>query len=251
MSKIYFHSPSGETKISGAERAHMGQVVSKFLISALPLGSFRDVPPPILRVIPSSSYLHAEYCRVGNGPIFQCYLETWLRVSHDSFVLPDGPELNMFELGLNTAYDCGSDPIKLMARLHGQCEIHTFVEGINRTWLADIIAEGLRIHVLRKEMGWPSVIDFLRERDDEPVVTSYSVCEQFPNRHAANWQPDPDGDPDGWYELSHEEQWMQAMTGIRDNEWLEMKPDNWQSFFFANGMNGYELAEIVQAMDKE
>ncbi len=102
----------------------------------------------------------------------------------------------------------------LAARIAGQAEVHGFCEGIDRAWLAGLIDEGLKSGEFRKNTGyphreesWEHVTAFLRARDDEPVVMSYSVTDSFPNRRAAGWEPPPGTDlrpdwateaPDEW-----------------------------------------------------
>jgi hypothetical protein len=167
----------------------------------------------------------------------------------DTFLL-NKEVLGMFALHLNTAYFMGSDSVKLAARLHGQCELHTYVEGPNRQWLADIIKEGRSFKFYRDEMGWEGVIELLESASDGPVVTSFSVTEQFPNRYIADWNAptltDEDGeeyeDDDAWYNLPEEERWQMAMKGLRQERGgLEMKPDNWKEFHFGHGLDANQL----------
>jgi hypothetical protein len=44
--------------------------------------------------------------------------------------------------------------VRFLARLHGQCEVHGWVAGKNRAWLADIIETGRETAILRDDMGW-------------------------------------------------------------------------------------------------
>jgi hypothetical protein len=201
-----------------------------------------------------------------------------------------GQPLQAFSLILNTACQVGSDAVKLAARLHGQCELHAWVDGPNRAWLADIIQAGLHSGVFRKgiwyqdvpngpkdkwsDQGWGDVIALLRERDDEPVVTSYSVTDRFPNRSLTTWNPPPmpenwkpqfweaedwaaqsgeeraeyydEHAQDLWYELPVEEQWRLAMDGLRADtaSGLEMKPDNWQTFRFRHELTFLDLHAV-------
>lgn len=230
MSRIYFHSPSRETEVMGSERAMMGHYVSELFLMALGVSDY-DYPndPHVLRNILEPSH----YAAKETGRQFASMLSVALRVGMDSRILVvDGEAVNVFAASLNTAIVMGSDPIILSARLHGQCEIHTYVEGANRAWLAGIIERGLASGIFRSDSGWESVIEHLRERDDEPVVTSYSVCEQFPNAGAAGWKPDKvneegDGDWDAYYDLPSEEQWRMGMEALRAKLFIEMTPDKW------------------------
>lgn len=42
--------------------------------------------------------------------------------------------------------------------------------------------------VLRQQSGWQQVEALLLRRDDESVVMSHSVCDQFPNLFASTWR---------------------------------------------------------------
>ncbi|MCP9976488.1 hypothetical protein [Actinomadura madurae] len=162
-----------------------------------------------------------------------------------------GHQINGGDLLLNTALAVGSDPVKLLARIDGQCELHGYVEGPNRAWLADIIDQGLADGVLRRTLryqphpdtpredwptrplGWDDVTAFLRARDDEPVVMSDSTMDGFPNSDIAEWQP-PAGtdlcpgwaaeDPDEWAPLSETERAEWEQTRALDL-WAELPKD--------------------------
>jgi hypothetical protein len=115
MSKIYFRTPTEEAKLSGAERHYMGITRDNY-----------DV---------KRNHRSSEFVK---------FLNTSLRVGIDResplqhFDGEKFVDFPLFSAILNTTLAIGSDPLKLYARLHGQCEVHTFVEGKNRNWLADI-----------------------------------------------------------------------------------------------------------------
>jgi hypothetical protein len=148
-----------------------------------------------------------------------------------------GREWDIFELQLNTALALGSDAIRFCARVHGQCEPHGYVEGRNRAWLAGIIDGGLKAGVLRHETqgygrGWEDVADLLRQRDNCPVVMSYSVCDGFPSipEHVEM----PDAERDVWYESGGENRWATAMAWLRDIPGLELRPEDWATIRFGD-----------------
>lgn len=232
----------------------MGHYVSDLFLMALGVSDY-DYPPDnphVLRNILSPSH----YAAKETGRQFSHLLSTALRVGMDSEILVvDGKAVNVFSASLNTAVVMGSDPIILSARLHGQCEIHTYVEGANRAWLADIVERGRKSGVFRSDMGWESVIEHLRERDDEPVVTSYSVCYQFPNASAAGWKPDKvneegDGDWDAYYDLPNDERWRMGMEALRAKPYMEMRPDHWSNYYFNDGTTGFSLLAKAIEIDK-
>jgi len=249
MSRIYFHTQEGEAEVSGAERAYMGYICNEIFTMSLGIND-TDTPgrPSPLRSIVSPNH----YCQRYTGKQFNESLETALHVAMDGELLVvDGKRVDVFSAALNTAFIVGSDPIKLMSRLHGQCEIHAYIEGQNRAWIADIIERGRESGIMRAEMGWESVVSLLRSNNELPVVTSYSVCEQFPNARAAHWEPpeNEDGeDWDAWYDLASEERWRLGMIALREASLLEIKPDNWNSYYFRDGINGFKLLEIAYAL---
>ncbi|PZG16487.1 hypothetical protein C1I95_17600 [Micromonospora craterilacus] len=200
---------------------------------------------------------------------------------------------------MNTALAAGSDPVRLAAKLRGYGEGHAWVEGSDRAWLADIIDQGLEAGIYRRglwrsgtpdgprdqwtDLGWQQVIGFLRSRDDEPVVTSYSVTDGFPNRAIADWTPpvDPQWRPDWadggganewsemtaseqdswrrdhaaeqWYDLPDGERWELAMAGLRRTRpWARLAPDTLSEVAFGWPVSVYDLfapdsAERVRA----
>lgn len=248
MSRIYFHSPSGTAEVSGRERAHAGLLCHElFCVSLGVNGRYTDHSDikRYRRILPSDCYV-----RSAPDERFFETLRTWMLAGFGAtFYLSDGTQANVFETTLNTAVVMGSDPIRLLAKLHGQCEIHAYVEGPNRAWLAGIVEQGVKDKVLRtweKDFygGWPAVVELLRSRDDEPVVTSYSVTEQFPNRHVA----EVDYDSDTWYDLPDAEQWRLAMDGLRkQNEiaHLEIEPETFAQQGYGNGMSGFDIMDLL------
>jgi hypothetical protein len=266
MSGIYFHSLDGETRVRGNERAMFGCYCSDLMLLALKWVIVDTVkcPSPLRKVLPADSYVLGrhpepvvEYDWQPSG--FKDDVELWLKVPYsrtNKLVLGD-KEVEPFAMSLNTALVVGSDPVKLGARLHGQCELHAYIEGENRPWMAAIVQDGLSSGFLRDDMGWESVIDLLQAGADHPVVTSYSVCEQFPNWGFADdfeaWDDDDaeriDALREQWWGLPSEVQWGQAMPNLRESGGgLEMKPENWESFYFHNGINAYQFAREVAAL---
>jgi hypothetical protein len=83
---------------------------------------------------------------------------------------------------LNTIIVMGSWPLQFLTCFAGLADPILWVRGRDRSWLADIIEEGLRIGILRTGMedgkdvslGWFELIDLLRETADLPVATTYS-----------------------------------------------------------------------------
>jgi hypothetical protein len=187
------------------------------------------------------------------------FLAVHLRVSmwDEQFDLGEGRSISVSSCALNTLLATGSDPMKLAARLHGQCELHCWVDGRNRHWLADIMAEGRASGIFRANAGWEETIRLLKGRDTEPVVTSYSVGDGFPNAglavDAGMWSPpgDPDDeerDWDAWYDLPPDEQWEVCMKALRKTAGgLELRPDHWTypAYHFVSPITAFHVAEVA------
>lgn len=256
MSRIYFHSEHDEAEINGSERAWCGSLVNRIALGLVEASGF-DARRTLAPLITPGHYLN----NVTDANWAQSFEATWgVGGMFGSPITWRGRQLSTLTISLNTTLAVGSDPVKLAARLHGQCEIHTWVDGPNRAWLADIIDRGLASGVFRSTLtrtdrngndvtssqGWEQVTELLRSRNDGPVVTSYSVCDQFPNP-GVGWMPDwPAGVAEDWralskgqqqvrsarqsewYELDDEQKWRIAMDGLRADvtSELELKPDD-------------------------
>ncbi|RJQ46846.1 MAG: hypothetical protein C4534_02030 [Gaiellales bacterium] len=254
MSRIYFHAEHDEAEVLGSERHQMRYYCDELFTVGISLHDRPGGHDPIRRLLPAG-----HLCLPFEGESFEKYFRLSIRASlmGDHFLLPDGTKVDPFESALNTALVAGSDPIKLGARLHGQCEIHTYVEGPDRRWLAGIIQQGLDHGIFRADAGWDQVVALLRKDHDSPVVTSYSVCDQFPNRHVAGWVPKHEHlDPDkAWYGLPEGERWGEAVKGLRrinaEEFPLVLSPETWETFRFGNGTTGIDLRRIANDLAKE
>lgn len=278
MSRIYFHSPSGTAEVSGRERANAGILCHELLCVSLGInGRYTDHSDMerYRTILPSDCYV-----RSATDERFFETLRTWALAGFGAkFQFSNGKQIPTLHASLNTAVVMGSDPIRLLAKLHGQCEIHAYAEGPNRAWLAGIIEQGIKDKVLRVWEedfygGWPAVVELLRSRDDEPVVTSYSVTRQFPNRFIAYEQGvwDATLDPEAlrqkyeltddddltewestyksdlWYDLPDAEQWRFAMEGLRkqnERSHLEIKPETFAQQGYGNGMSGFDIVSML------
>jgi hypothetical protein len=160
----------------------------------------------------------------------------------------NGHELPMFDLALNTALFSGSDPVKLLARLHAQCEIHCYVTAENRNWLAQIMKEGRRYNIMRADQGWEDVIKFVENPTiGEPVVCSYSVCDEFPNLGSIPEDHPWSKNTDAFYDADEEEKWEVCWKHLHETRPdLELRPDNWNKFYFGNGLSGFDLHELAE-----
>ena len=144
MSRIYFHSrDDGDIEISGRERAFLANALNRFAFGCIGDGmltSFQGSSPTILKIVEDDCYLH-NYAK---DRYFNNMFETWLSVGTEDFIHPfnRNKKIEHFSVVLNTALEAGNDVVKLMARIHGQCEIHCFVRKENIEWFADLLQKG-------------------------------------------------------------------------------------------------------------
>lgn len=257
MSRVYFHSPSGEAELRGSERAYAASICGEMGLWALKheIDPFRG-DSPLLAWVPPGCYL-----RLMKKEAFARAFQDWFMAGLSGAYLANpetGDQYPTFRLALNTAVAAGSDPVRLLARIHGSCEIHCYVEGPDRAWLAAIMEVGLRDNVFRTDQGWESVIEFLGGRDDEPVVMSYSVTEGFPDAHVcvdAGLATLPDGpseERDEWFETwgeqSSEDQWTQALEALRllNETWvLRLDPATFAEHRFWGGESAFDIARWI------
>lgn len=226
MSRIYFHSETDDAEVSGRERAHMCCLTNDIAMANLHhLYDSPENPCWLRKFIPQDSW--ALTSSMNFDQTMHLYL-----TQGGNYVI-NGETFDAWTATLNTVMAIGNDQLKLFARLHAQCEIHCWVDGGDRKWLAGIIQKGVDIGLYRQDMGWESVVALLLSKDCEPVVCSYSVCDQFPSRHVAEWVDANDGDD--WYKLKPEKRWAMAMAKLRENSGgLQLKPSNWDEYRFGH-----------------
>lgn len=242
MSYHRFQDPRGSAHLRGTERpwllhlihAHAHHVLLEHPDASDLARTLFDLLPPSheLREIPLSRVTSPRrwldgYARQLQNIIFD-----------DPIVTHRGHQIRPLTLLLNTAMDTGSEPLRLAARLIGQSEINTWVDGPNRVWLADVVAEGLKSGTYRSGRGWEEVQNFLRAHDDHPTVVSFS--DTFPTWCTARLRT-ADGEylhddvaVETWEGLTPAEQWTHGIEDLRSRatDLLEMTP-NWANYRFA------------------
>lgn len=251
MSAIYFHSERDTKAVRGVERHMFSSICSDLAWEMFGgISEFSEDKPQeqaIEELLTGPLRLdqwkqHAKADIVKN------------RLNHGGF--GDELKVNWFTVTLNTVFAIGGDPLKLIARIHGQCEVHCWVSGEHRAWLASIIERGRAVGLYRKECGWEAVVEMLRAHDDQPVVLSYSVCESFPNSNDV--EPPEGTDPekaengDWFYDLTKDETWAIAFPALRDKgQGLQLSPDNWNDFYFGDGATALTWRDRVNERASE
>lgn len=230
MSSITFHTRDEDVSVGGAERAYMGFLCDRltFAVLDIELASINsnEMRSRLMRVVRPGHYLHDM------TPDKQVLsLPAALSCGHDTLQW-NGHHIDFWHVVLNTALALGSDAVRLSARIHASCEIHGWVAGQNRLWLADIIEGGLTDDVLRQAHqtqygNWPAVLKLLRSSTQSAVVMSYSVTDDFPP-----WDHENDC-PKDWGTAFLE---LMASGGG-----LELCPDTWSTHRYGTGLTALDL----------
>lgn len=246
MSRIYFHSEHDTAEVRGSERAWGDCLGRGIAMEAL------DLSRPTESTHWNKALAALVEPKLDENPRFAALT---LNVDSDKhqFVLPDGSRHAVWGTLMNTTIALGSPPVQLLTRLHGQCEIHAWVAGEDRAWLAGVIEDGRESGVMRARAGWEDVVTLLRSRSDGEVVTSYSVTDQFPSPEHAGHKADEDGDYRSWDALPGSERWRLGMTALRvSTGQLQFTPDNLgDPTFFGVGGKGTNGLKIMEALSEK
>lgn len=236
MSRIYLHTINGDdVEIGGPERAHFGCLTSDIAIAAL--GSLWSPEHWIRKCLPQG-----HYAKSGNPET----LRNLLTVGDTNLTWND-QNYCVWDLILNTCMVLGSPSVKLAARIHAQCEVHLRVEGKNREWFAAMVERAWKQdRIFRDGMGWASAVRMLRSTSSDPIVMSYSVCDQFPSSGLMAFDPESE-EREAWEGKSRHEQWADCMEVLRDpaGKWPELRPENFDDYGFGNGLTFMDLEERV------
>ena len=167
MSSITFSTRSDEVRLRGPERYHMGHIVNSIFA-----GLLTDDLDELNKVCDIGHFYMSQYKTLmdrqqyreaGDQERFiKQTIHTGINVGFRTKLNTENGPVDPWAVQLNTALAYGSDPIKLMAYIHGQCEIHLWVAGKNRAWMANIIEKGLQEKIYRKDMGWEGVVELLK-----------------------------------------------------------------------------------------
>lgn len=203
MSHILFASPESEIRISGRERALMGIYLSNIPLAIYPPWLPED--EPWSRLVRPDSYLLAP----SNARAWAERFRTAWQIADHHFTV------NPLDVSLNTASAIGSDELRVMAWIHGQCEVHGYIEGVHRPWLAARIDRALDVGLIRRDPfgydGWPALATWLRDDTQHPVVMSYSVCDQFPAEPPGL----SDEEYEAWEEMPNSAKWVGGLDRLR------------------------------------
>lgn len=246
MSRLYFHTrDEGTAELMGFEYHHLCQLVRDVATATLDIHDGERLRS-LLRPDRRSTELTGGLFDIRSLDRYK----TRIRICEQGILCFDGVDLGTFDTVLNTAMTLGSDPVRLAARIYGQGDIHAWIDGPNRSWIADLIDEGLDTGAYRKGIDdrsskWEEVQSLLRSSIEAPVVLSYSVGATFPDDRLTDFERD-ENDESPFDALPADKQWDLAMTTLRSNSkpgWtgLELKPSTWKEARFGYGLSFLDL----------
>lgn len=254
MSRIYFNGQRHTSEVLGSERAYMGGLCTDVAMVAVSRRYLGGEPHPFARVMAPDA---AGWTPKDDGQV------RLLLSGSEGDLLFGGQRRDVFSTVLNTVVATRSPALCLLARLHGACEIHTWVAEEHRDWLAGVIEQGRDDNIFRPGQGWESVVEHLRNGDGGPVVTSYSVCDSFPSAPRewmdAAWPAEQVGTYDysalndeqreandaraeAWYDLDEDEQWRLGMESLKREPSLQITPENLTTQGFMSGASLWDAA---------
>lgn len=258
MGRISFETKDRTVFVSGSMRSHADLLMSKITNGLLDPARNKDL---LLSAMPEDHYLHKS---IAIGPNWAREFEAACSYGEINFTIGD-EKFNSFSLGLNTATAVGNDAVKFLMRVHAQCEMHGYIAGENREWLAQII-ENAHVEVLPAGSGWDELVILLRESDAEPVVMSYSVTNGFLDNSRGIWiknylkeicvsEDDVDINwtaweeaEDAWDRLNQEEKWNHAVQLMNETPGLglELTPQKWPIAFNWSEMTAGKFIKRLQ-----
>lgn len=191
MSSIAFESKQGEVAVGGRERARMGGLIDDLSWVMHSRGITRE-----------RFDLRAEY-------------DDKLRWLYSGRMGSEGQDTFSERLG----WVCliGSDVMRLLCHIHGQCELNGWVHPDDGEWFAGLVEQGLEQGLLgpdeRNHYGtWAQVAELARA-STTPLISSYSVTDSWPNpaliaqERPDLWTPAEGAHPwDAWEDLSEADQ---------------------------------------------
>lgn len=227
MSTVYFHSQDQNLQedfhLWGIYRHRAARLTSEFFRSVLDLHS--SVMRSRIFSMSRDPTARRNLERIGDEHLIGGFI-----ANQEGVLWWNGHPVSGLDLQLNTALVAGSAPVQFLARLHGTCEIFGFIREENRAWLADLIDRGVSTGIMDEDSrcpdnGWTALAKHLREGFGN-VVTSYSVCSQFPP-----------------FDSDREEKsnWDEAFAEIPKD--LEISPETLGIQGFGHGLSAFDLRQ--------
>lgn len=237
MSYIALHTKTSEARVRGAERARC-DVATRYFAIAL-LGGEAVLSDRLVDRWPAN-FLSKEYA-----------ITSLISPFPFAKVAIPGLRDDWFTIQLNTGVQLGTEQMALLARLHGQCEVHAYVPEEERPWLADLIERSVDGVHLRPELGWETVIELLRVENDGYAVWSYSVTDAFPSiEYLPKGHLGHADEGDAFYDMPKAEAWDACLEGLMaaQKPWTQ---EHFQQVRFGAGESVVHFEAALRSEPKE
>lgn len=241
MRDLRFFFKDDVLTVSSDEVYNFGYWAGELFVSAIKPRSFDN---EYRRLIPKSSYLSPL-----SSSLFQNAFINWLKTG-EGYLIIKKEKVTLKTLQLNTLLHLGNDVFRFMARVFGQADFYLFAEGKNRPWLANIIDEGVKKKILKRNMGWEDLHAKLLKDKTEPVILSYQ--NDFPSHkiiadYQAKHYSFSKNDIIKWKRLTEDEQRNECLSLLRkEKDLCEICPETWKSFRYEPDYNGFDLLDYAE-----
>lgn len=257
MSYIEFRTWEDGVRVAGMERA-MFAIYCRDQLEVSLRGHFQELVSRRAKaryLFPGGHYVHGYECNA-----FERHALMALAAQPDLVVSYRDEKVSVWHLQLNTMLLLGNPVMQFMGRVHGQCEVHAYIERADFDAFRGLLFDGLNRGLLRKGMGWEK-LDYALSRcaqptgdldnleTDSPLVMSYSVSESFPPSPPALSEELAEA----WHEQPRAVRWRDALKRIREPELgLRLDFDHLDrptgTFGFGAGRTGYDVARWLDEM---
>lgn len=236
MSTLYFHTKDSDlddVEMSGSERAHMSLLQTDIVKGLASRLTKEKVTPYVCGESLEKNPFYGMEDSFGESLL--------LKMAHYSgdFNFQFGEDkVSAFVLYINTAYYLGTDEIKLMSRIHNQCEFHSYILPKSFKWMHKIISRGLKNGIMRKNHGWEELL-ILLEKSKSPIVTSFSVDNIFPNKELLGLEEHE------YDRLSYQDKFDKCFAKVLEREsenLVEIKEEGFYDFYYGSS---YSMIDIV------
>ena len=163
MSYLTFHSPTGETRLSGHEVAHISLVAGAALARELARPEYRR--------------LRAELGLPAPGTAFYTSQVSWLAGDGEAHHI-QGQDVYLFDVALNLLYQ--QQPVTgILCWLYDQALGHGWIAAADQRAFAAEIRAAAAAGIARPAMGWDGICSLVHSGAGD-VVTSLALGNEFP-----------------------------------------------------------------------
>lgn len=100
-------------------------------------------------------------------------------------------------------------------------------------------------------MGWEQLCAFLRANSREPVICSYSVCEQFPGLHVlTEFSRKVETTAEEWKDFDEQRQWTLAFGALRQRRDTRLSAETLYRRFSSDDGSKYDIFDVLRRLHR-